>query len=238
MAEEELRAPGTPFSLSFSGSGFLALYQLGVVQSLLELAPELLKSACKVYGSSAGSLVAAAVVLTQEMRMEELFYASAREVRKKLLGPLSPKCSLLANLRAVLQRSLPEDSYQVASGRLHISLTRVVDGQNVMVSEFSSKEELIQRYVDGGFTGLQPVSSLEEAVITVSPFTGELDICPRDCPAIFYCFQIFNGSIQISVENLCRISYALFPPSAMVSQPGPLPFALIIKSYPQTQRAA
>lgn len=74
-----------------------------------------------------------------------------------------------------------------------------------------------QRYVDGGFTGLQPVSSLEEPVITVSPFTGELDICPRDCPAIFFCFQIFNGSIQISIENLCRISYALFPPSTMVS---------------------
>uniref|UniRef100_A0A8V5GJ66 Uncharacterized protein n=1 Tax=Melopsittacus undulatus TaxID=13146 RepID=A0A8V5GJ66_MELUD len=111
-----------------------------------------------------------------------------------------------------LSRMLPENSYQLASGRLHISLTRVVDGQNVMASEFSSKEELIQRYVDGGFTGLQPVSSLEEPVITVSPFTGELDICPRDCPAIFFCFQIFNGSIQISIENLCRISYALFPP--------------------------
>ncbi|KAF2985484.1 hypothetical protein EK904_006318, partial [Melospiza melodia maxima] len=185
MAVEDLRASSTPFSLSFSGSGFLALYQVGVVQSLLELAPELLKSACKVYGSSAG---------------------------KTILGPLSPKCSLLANLKTVLQRMLPEDSYLLASGRLHISLTRVVDGQNVMASEFSSKEELIQallcscflpiycgfippsyrgvRYVDGGFTGLQPVSSLEE--------------------------PIFNGSIQISIENLCRISYALYPPSTMV----------------------
>uniref|UniRef100_A0A8C3CWY6 PNPLA domain-containing protein n=1 Tax=Cairina moschata TaxID=8855 RepID=A0A8C3CWY6_CAIMO len=231
----------TPFSLSFSGSGFLALYQVGVVQSLLELAPELLKSACKVYGSSAGSLIAAAVVCGISLGKEITTWVSL----KTILGPLSPKCSLLANIRAVLQRRLPEDSYQVASGRLHISLTRVVDGQNVMVSEFSSKEELIQallcscflpiycgfippsyrgvRYVDGGFTGLQPVSSLEEAVITVSPFTGELDICPRDCPAIFYCFQIFNGSIQISVENLCRISYALFPPSTMVSPPGPPP---------------
>ncbi|KAF1465687.1 Patatin-like phospholipase domain-containing protein 1, partial [Megadyptes antipodes antipodes] len=221
-----LRGLSTPFSLSFSGSGFLALYQIGVVQSLLELAPELLKSACKVYGSSAGSLIAAAVVCGISL------------VRKTPLGPLSPKCSLLANIRTVLQRMLPEDSYQLASGRLHISLTRVADGQNVMASEFSSKEELIQallcscflpiycgfippsyrgvRYVDGGFTSLQPVSSLEEAVITVSPFTGELDICPRDCPAIFFCFQIFNGSIQISIENLCRISYALFPPSTMV----------------------
>lgn len=77
MAAEELRAPGTPFSLSFSGSGFLALYQVGVVQSLLELAPELLKSACKVYGSSAGSLIAAAVVcgisLGKEMGDNELW---------------------------------------------------------------------------------------------------------------------------------------------------------------------
>lgn len=68
----------------------------------------------------------------------------ATEVRKTILGPLSPKCSLLADLKAVLQRMLPEDSYLLASGRLHISLTRVVDGQNVMASEFSSKEELIQ----------------------------------------------------------------------------------------------
>uniref|UniRef100_A0A8C6J665 Uncharacterized protein n=1 Tax=Melopsittacus undulatus TaxID=13146 RepID=A0A8C6J665_MELUD len=241
MAEEDPRGLSTPFSLSFSGSGFLALYQVGVVQSLLELAPELLKSACKVYGSSAGSLIAAAVVcgigLGKTVTVQGSLLWGARET---ILGPLSPKCSLLANIKAVLQRMLPENSYQLASGRLHISLTRVVDGQNVMASEFSSKEELIQallcscflpiycgfippsyrgvRYVDGGFTGLQPVSSLEEPVITVSPFTGELDICPRDCPAIFFCFQIFNGSIQISIENLCRISYALFPPSTMVSQ--------------------
>uniref|UniRef100_A0A8C0UEL4 Patatin like phospholipase domain containing 1 n=1 Tax=Cyanistes caeruleus TaxID=156563 RepID=A0A8C0UEL4_CYACU len=234
MAVEDLRASSTPFSLSFSGSGFLALYQVGVVQSLLELAPELLKSACKVYGSSAGSLIAAAVVYD----LKEFFFALATEVRKTILGPLSPKCSLLANLKAVLQRMLPEDSYLLASGRLHISLTRVVDGQNVMASEFSSKEELIQRYVDGGFTGLQPVSSLEEPVITVSPFTGELDICPRDCPAIFFCFQIFNGSIQISIENLCRISYALFPPSTMVSPPGYQDTALFLyrnsKWHPRT----
>ncbi|OXB67201.1 hypothetical protein ASZ78_015842, partial [Callipepla squamata] len=156
MAAEELRAPGTPFSLSFSGSGFLALYQVGVVQSLLELAPELLKSACKVYGSSAGSLIAAAVVCGISLDdLKEVFYANAREARKTLLGPLSPKCSLLANIRTVLQRRLPEDSYQVASGRLHISLTRVVDGQNVMVSEFSSKEELIQVLNDIFFQGYQ-----------------------------------------------------------------------------------
>uniref|UniRef100_A0A452HLW1 PNPLA domain-containing protein n=1 Tax=Gopherus agassizii TaxID=38772 RepID=A0A452HLW1_9SAUR len=198
-------------------SGFLALYQIGVVQSLLELAPEILKSASKVYGASAGSLIAAAVMDFNAMKGSE---------RNDLHNTITNNVIML-----------PENSHQVASGRLHISLTRVMDGQNVMVSEFSSKEDLIQalicscfvpiycgfippsfrgvRYVDGGFTNLQPCSDLE-AVITVSPFTGELDICPRDCPAIFYSFQIFNSSIQISVENLCRISYALFPPSYLV----------------------
>uniref|UniRef100_A0A8B9S6A9 PNPLA domain-containing protein n=1 Tax=Apteryx owenii TaxID=8824 RepID=A0A8B9S6A9_APTOW len=215
MAEEDIRASGIPFSLSFSGSGFLGLYQVGVVQSLLELAPELLRSACKVYGTSAGSLIAAAAVYD----LKEFFFASAEEARKSILGRLSPRCSPLASIRAFLQRTLPENSHQVALGRLHVSLTRVVDGQNIMVSEFSSKEELIQRYVGGGFTGLQPVPNLEEAMITVFPFTGELDICPRDCPDIFFCFQILNSSIQISVENLCRISYALLPPRSMVSPP-------------------
>ncbi|XP_010148692.1 PREDICTED: patatin-like phospholipase domain-containing protein 1, partial [Eurypyga helias] len=145
MAEEDLRGSSTPFSLSFSGSGFLALYQVGVVQSLLELSPEVLKSACKVYGSSAGSLIAAAVVCRISLDdLKEIFFAMINEVRKTILGPLSPKCSLLAKIKTLLQRVLPEDSYQMASGRLHISLTRVVDGQNVIASEFSSKEELIQ----------------------------------------------------------------------------------------------
>uniref|UniRef100_A0A674J792 PNPLA domain-containing protein n=1 Tax=Terrapene triunguis TaxID=2587831 RepID=A0A674J792_9SAUR len=237
MAEEDLNGTGTPFSLSFSGSGFLALYQIGVVQSLLELAPEILKSASKVYGASAGSLIAAAHIMRERLRP----LAVGRLPREKtILGPLSPGCNTLRTIQKGLYKMLPENSHQVASGRLHISLTRMMDGQNVMVSEFSSKEDLIQalicscfvpiycgfippsfrgvRYVDGGFTNLQPCSDLE-AVITVSPFTGELDICPRDCPAIFYSFQIFNSSIQISVENLCRISYALFPPSYLVSGP-------------------
>ncbi|KPP69195.1 transcription factor ETV7-like, partial [Scleropages formosus] len=50
-----------PLSLSFSGSGFLAVYQLGVSQCFRDLAPMLLQGAPHIYGASAGSLVAAAV---------------------------------------------------------------------------------------------------------------------------------------------------------------------------------
>nr|CAD7409562.1 unnamed protein product [Timema cristinae] len=39
---------------------------------------------------------------------------------------------------------LPQDAHLRTSGKLHISLTRVYDGKNVVVNEFHSREELIQ----------------------------------------------------------------------------------------------
>lgn len=59
-----------PRSISFSGSGFLATYQLGVAQCLLNHAPWILNTAPRVFGASAGSLVAAAVVC--EMNLSKL----------------------------------------------------------------------------------------------------------------------------------------------------------------------
>lgn len=42
----------------------------------------------------------------------------------------------------MLQR-LPKNAYKMVSGRLFISLTRVSDGKNVIVSEFKSNEDLL-----------------------------------------------------------------------------------------------
>lgn len=39
---------------------------------------------------------------------------------------------------------LPEDAHIRVSGKVHISLTRVYDRQNVIVSQFDSREELIE----------------------------------------------------------------------------------------------
>ena len=52
---------GEKLSVSFSGSGFLATYQLGVVRCFLNHAPTVLDVAPRILGASAGSLVAAAV---------------------------------------------------------------------------------------------------------------------------------------------------------------------------------
>lgn len=68
----------------------------------------------------------------------------AREARKHKLGPLHPAYNLVKIVKDSLLESLPEDAHVRASGRLCISLTRVSDGQNVLVSEFDSREELME----------------------------------------------------------------------------------------------
>lgn len=68
----------------------------------------------------------------------------AKEARKRNLGPLHPSFNLVKVLKSGLNRDLSCDAHILASGRLCVSLTRVSDGENVLVSDFSSKEELIQ----------------------------------------------------------------------------------------------
>lgn len=68
----------------------------------------------------------------------------AKEARKRNLGPLHPTFNIVKVIRGGLYRDLPTNAHTLASGRLCVSLTRVMDGQNVLVSDFSSKDELIQ----------------------------------------------------------------------------------------------
>lgn len=134
----------------------------------------------------------------------------ATQARSKSLGPFNPKFNIQTILFDGLAQVLPEDAHIKCSGKLHVSLTRVRDGKNVIISEFSSREELMQvlqcsswiplfsgilppmvngvRYMDGGFSDNLP--TLDENTITVSPFCGESDICPRDDSS-----QLFHVSL-------------------------------------------
>ncbi|XP_016079178.1 PREDICTED: patatin-like phospholipase domain-containing protein 1 [Miniopterus natalensis] len=230
--------PDTPHSISFSGSGFLSFYQAGAVDALRDLAPRMLDTAHRFAGTSAGAVIAALVICGIEMdEYLRVLNVGVAEVKKSFLGPLAPSCKMVQMMRQFLYQALPEDSYKAATGRLHVSLTRFTDGESVVVSEFTSKEELIEalycscfvpvycglipptyrgvRYIDGGFTGMQPCSFWTDA-ITISTFSGQQDICPRDCPAIFHDFRMFNCSFQFSLENIARMTHALFPPDLMV----------------------
>lgn len=68
----------------------------------------------------------------------------AKEARKRILGPMHPSFNLVKIIRTMLHRTLPPDSYSKATGRLGISLTRVTDGENVLMTHFNSNEELVQ----------------------------------------------------------------------------------------------
>ncbi|XP_072001468.1 patatin-like phospholipase domain-containing protein 2 [Engystomops pustulosus] len=226
------------WNLSFAGCGFLGVYHVGVSSCLQERAPHLITAASKIYGASAGALNAAALVCGCCLAQccSDVMEV-AKEARKRNLGPLHPSFNLVKILKNGLYRNLPENAHELASGKLCISLTRVSDGENVLVSEFGSKEELIQalicsafvpiycgiipptfrgvRYVDGGISNNLPEYELKNT-ITISPFSGESDICPRDNSTNFHELRVTNTSIQFSLNNLYRLTRALFPPEPKV----------------------
>ncbi|XP_068163019.1 patatin-like phospholipase domain containing 3 isoform X1 [Antennarius striatus] len=226
------------WNLSFAGCGFLGIYHIGVASCLLEKAPFLVQRAARLYGASAGALTAS--VLAGQASITQCcqdVIEVAKEARKRTLGPLHPSFNLVKVLRCGLDRDLPPDAHVLASGRLCVSLTRVSDGENVLVSEFNSREELIQalicscfipiycglippsfrgvRYVDGGISNNLPQSELKNT-ITISPFSGESDICPRDNSTSFHELRLTNTSIQMNLGNMYRLSRALFPPEPKV----------------------
>lgn len=128
------------------------------------------------------------------------FFRIVNEARSHTLGPFSTSFDIQRCLLDGLVRYLPDDAHIRVNGRLHISLTRVYDGKNVIVSQFNCRQDLLDalmcacfipvfsgvlppkfhgvRYMDGAFSDNLP--TLDDNTVTVSPFCGESDICPRD----------------------------------------------------------
>ncbi|POI32150.1 hypothetical protein CIB84_004099, partial [Bambusicola thoracicus] len=126
---------------------------------------------------------------------------------------LTARGKVLRVVKDALNKFLPANAHQLASGKLHIILTRLHDWNNVTVSEFASKEDIIQRYIDGEFS-MWKTNFMSQTTITVSALAGEYDICPRDCPVPFFTFQIVDWILQISEQNLYRIQCLFQCPSA------------------------
>ncbi|XP_045892582.1 patatin-like phospholipase domain-containing protein 2 [Micropterus dolomieu] len=226
----------SPWNISFAGCGFLGIYHVGVASCLVEQAPFLVQNARNIYGASAGALTATTLVTGVCLgETGASIIDVAKEARKRFLGPMHPSFNLVKIMRHMLGRTLPADCHLRANGRLAISLTRVTDGENVLVSHFNTKEEVVQacicsayipvycglippmlqgvRYVDGGISDNLPQYN---NTITVSPFSGESDICPRDTSTNLHELRFTNTSIQFTLTNLYRVSRALFPPDPMV----------------------
>ncbi|VDK43480.1 unnamed protein product [Anisakis simplex] len=223
-------------SLSFCGCGFLCIYHAGVCAALKEYAPQLLYN--KIAGASAGSIVAAGLICNVCVsQAASAILKVVTQARSRALGALHPAFNLIEVVRTNLTAVLPENAHQLCTGRLQISLTRERDRKNVIISKFDSKQELIQailcscfipyycgrvppifrgeHYLDGGWSDNQPI--IDENTITVSPFSGESDICPPDVDsASLFGFQFGGTSIRFTARNIYRLTVCLIPPSTEV----------------------
>ncbi|CAL8358298.1 unnamed protein product [Lota lota] len=222
------------WSISFAGCGFMGIYYVGAASCIFERFPQFFQKASKIYGASAGSLMSTILTIGTPLEKSCLDLMSmAREARKRKLGPLHPAFNLLQIVRDSLLETLPADAHVRASGKLCVSLTRVADGKNVIVSEFDTRDELIQvllcscffpvycglippsyrgvRYMDGALSNNMPLFD-QRNTITVSPFSGEADICPREGAQAMLAVHYGNLGIQVSSGNVNRICRSFFPP--------------------------
>ncbi|XP_034390429.1 patatin-like phospholipase domain-containing protein 2 [Cyclopterus lumpus] len=222
------------WSISFAGCGFMGIYYVGASSCILERFPRFIRGASKIYGASAGALMAAVLTVGAPLEVccADLMFM-AKEGRKHKLGPLHPAFNLMGLVKDSLQRCLPEDAHVRASGKLHVSLTRVSDRKNILVSEFDSREELIQvlvcscfvpfycgvipptyrgvHYVDGAVSDNLPQCH-QKNTTTFSPYAGESDLCPRASTRNFHQVRFSNVSIQVNSDNMYRVTSTFFPP--------------------------
>ncbi|KAI1725943.1 patatin-like phospholipase domain-containing protein [Ditylenchus destructor] len=220
-------------NLSFAGCGFLCIYHAGVCAAIKEYAPELTRN--KISGASAGAIAAAGLICNVCMsQATSTILHMVSQARSGSLQALTPTFNVMEHVKQGLNDALPPDAHILCSGKLFISLTRARDYKNVTVSEYASRDELMraimcscfipfycgrnppvyrgEAYIDGGFSNNQPVIDIH--TISVSPFSGESDICPSDVDsASFLGFNFYGTAIQFSTQNLFRMFVTLFPPS-------------------------
>ena len=220
------------YHLSFSGCGFQGLYHIGVASCIKKHAPYMFEG--KVAGCSAGGLIAACSIC--DCKLEDATRWSlelVRKARSRTFGPFHPSFDLIGLVRKGIDSFLPKDAHITCSGRLHLSLTTLPDWKNVVVNQFSSREELLnalvctcwiplfagiipptfegQRYIDGGFTC--NLILLNEHTITVAPFGGAADISPSDEKHTFNYVNVTNLEMELTAENIGRFARIFYPPN-------------------------
>ncbi|KAG5193255.1 hypothetical protein JEQ12_019616 [Ovis aries] len=210
-----------PINLSFAACGFLGIYHLGAASALCKHGGKLLKDVKAFAGASAGSLVAS-VLLTAPQKIEEcnkFTYDFAEEIRRQSFGALTPGYDFMARLRSGVESILPANAHELAHGRLHVSITNSRTGRNCLASSFPSREDLVQvllassflpiyaglkpveykgqKWVDGSFTNSLPILPVGRTV-TISPFSGRLDVSPQDKGRLHFYLSVTNQEVLTS----------------------------------------
>ncbi|XP_030332588.1 patatin-like phospholipase domain-containing protein 4 isoform X3 [Strigops habroptila] len=202
-SQHSLEAKMKHINLSFAACGFLGIYHLGAAAAFYKHGKKLLKDVKAFAGASAGSLAATVLLAVPENieQSKQFAYGFAEEVRKLDFGAVTPGYDFMKTLREGIESILPPNVHEIAENRLYVSVTNTRNGENRLVSNFASREDLIkvllassfvpvyagikpveykgEKWVDGGITNGLPILPFGRTV-TISPFSGRLDICPQD----------------------------------------------------------
>uniref|UniRef100_A0A8C6Z5D5 Patatin-like phospholipase domain-containing protein 2 n=1 Tax=Nothoprocta perdicaria TaxID=30464 RepID=A0A8C6Z5D5_NOTPE len=198
------------WSVSFAGCGFLGVYHIGAATCLQQHAPHIIRDARHIYGASAGALAGAVLVgggSLAEACADVL--ALAKEARKRNLGPLHPSFNVIKIIRDGLMKNLPENTHQLSSGRLCISLTRVSDGKNALISNFDSKEEVVQALICSSFVpiycGIIPPSfrGVVLGEICEQGYSDALKFLRENGMLPLYFFEKKNG-YPLALQEACQ----------------------------------
>ena len=135
-------------NISFAGCGFMSIYHIGAASAIREFSLDFFKSCDKIYGCSAGSLVATALLTDFSLaRACQTCLDIVDEATKRPLGPFNPRFKLNSILRASLEELCPDDIHLLANDKVFISLTRVKDRKNVIVSKYPSRSDYIDALI-------------------------------------------------------------------------------------------
>ncbi|NWR95161.1 PLPL4 protein, partial [Furnarius figulus] len=150
-------------NLSFAACGFLGIYHLGAAAAFYRHGKKLLTDVKAFAGASAGSLTAAVLLAVPENieKCKHFAYGFAEEVRKLNFGAVTPGYDFMKTLREGIESILPSNVHEIADNRLYVSVTNSKSGENHLVSNFSSREELIKVLLASSFipvyAGIKPV---------------------------------------------------------------------------------
>lgn len=235
----------TKVALSFSGAGFLGIYHFGVIHCLQAYAPTLVSRVQRYAGTSAGSIIASLLSISPEVfnKSMKILIQMADETNTLAFGALTNGFSMHEKLFRAVDELIPEDVSSLKD-KLYISMTNAKTNQNILYSNFTTKEQLTNAicascyipgwsahfnaphpvvdgvsYIDGGFSNNLPVFDDMET-ITISPFSGGADIAPIDNSLLssYLPMQVTFGKqiYSASFANIQRMGYALFPPKGEV----------------------
>ena len=185
-------------------------------------------------GSSAGSLIAAYYLMDLPLdTCLKGIIEMTEDIRRRPLGVFDRSNQMVDILPRLLDKLLPDDAHERVNGRLFVCMTRLRDMKSVTVSEFHSKQDLLDalncscfipvwsgdhvstfrgvKHIDGGVTNNLP--AFDEHTIRISPFSGPMDIAPYDRAHS----EMFRGNFQgmpfyLNWKNTVRAKRALWPP--------------------------